>query len=116
MKKTFRKICLTAFAILISTNAFAWSWESGGQGTLNGSTWYALYNTSESSFSTISSKEYTLNAPPATVSYEAKRVAILGISGGDLKLGVYTTSYQQVYSATPPKNNYQSYYKCRFSH
>ncbi len=109
MKKTFRKICLTAFAILTSTNAFAWSWESGGQGTLNGSTWYALHNTSESSFSTFSSKEYTLNAPPATVSYEAKRGDILWVSGGDLRLGVYTTSYQQVYSATPPKNNYQSY-------
>ena len=109
MKKTFRKICLTAFAVLTSTSAFAWSWESGGQGTLKGSTWYSLYETSESSFSTISSKEYTLNAPPSTVSYDAKRVPILGVSGGELKLDVYTTSYQLVYAATPPKNSYQSY-------
>lgn len=90
----------------------AWSYDASGSAVKQvGSTYYVLYDTKEYNFSTISSKEYTLQGPGAQVYYDAERVPILGFSGGDLKLAQKVDgSYgDALYSAEPPKNSYKSY-------
>lgn len=98
---------------LAAVNAFA-AWQGSGQGIQVGDQWYALYETDESSFSTISSKEYTLQAPAAQLTYDAKCVPIkvaIEYWGGDLKVAQYLDGgwSGELYAERPPKNSYQSY-------
>lgn len=105
-----RKIFTLFVAAMAAVNMFA-AWSGSGQGVLVDGQWYALYDASEKNFSTISSKEYTLQAPAAALTYEAKCVAILGFYGGDLKVGQFIngTWSNALFSQQPPKNTYASY-------
>ncbi|MBO4661567.1 MAG: hypothetical protein J5630_02580 [Bacteroidaceae bacterium] len=74
--------------LLAATTASA-QWAGKGTGIYKNGQWYALYETSESNFSTISSKDYNLQAPGASLTFDVKCVAILGIWGGPLRVAEY---------------------------
>lgn len=93
----------------------AWgAWSGSGQGTNVGGVWYALYSADEANFSTISEKEYTLSAPGANLTYDAKCVpikVIIEYYGGPLKVAQYTNGSWSgsLFEEQPPKNSYKSY-------
>ncbi|MBQ0154454.1 MAG: Ig-like domain-containing protein [Bacteroidales bacterium] len=90
------------------------AWSGSGQGTNVGGVWYALYSADEANFSTISEKEYTLSAPGANLTYDAKCVpikVIIEYYGGPLKVAQYTNGSWSgsLFEEQPPKNSYKSY-------
>ena len=113
MKKTLKKICFTSLALLIGANAFAWSWEDGGQGTLNGNTWYSLYDDTERSIYTINDYTYTgVQAPCFQLTFTAKRhVNFIGSGAGDLKIREYYNNNWSgnIWSQNPPNGTWTNY-------
>lgn len=110
MKKYFTSFVLLFSFILPSMAA----WETAGTGILQDGVWYALYSTDEAHFSTISSKEYNLQAPAESLTYEAKCVpiqVIIEYYGGDLKVAEYVNGKygDALFSQQPPKNSYAAY-------
>ena len=103
---------LGVIALLLFTTQVAWGYSASGSAVKQvGSTYYVLYETGESNFSTISSKEYTLQGPGAQLTYDAKCVPILGFYGGDLKVAQKLDGNwsNKLFGAQPPKKSYQSY-------
>ena len=107
MKKIFTIIMVALLGL-----GQVWAYDASGSAVRQeGDVYYVLYETAESNFSTISSKEYTLKGPGAQVYYEAKCVPILGFSDGALKVAQYVDGAYggELFSEQPPKNSYKSY-------
>lgn len=112
MQKYIFRIAFVVVMILAPIKV--WGFPASGSGELHDGVWYVLYSTGEESFSTISSKEYTLSGPGAQLTYDAKCEPIKIIIeywGGDLKAAQYVNGAWSaaLFSQTPPKNRYQSY-------
>lgn len=92
--------------LLIATAASA-QWAGKGTGIDKDGQWYALYETSESWFSTISEHEYTLTAPGASMTFDVKCGDILLVWGGPLRAAQYIDGNwsDELYSYSCQKKN-----------
>ena len=77
--------------LLIATTASA-QWAGKGTGISMNGQWYALYETQESWFSTISEHEYTLQAPGASMTFDVKCGDILWVWGGPLRAAQFVNN------------------------
>ena len=95
--------------LLVATTASA-QWAGKGTGIYQNGQWYALYETTESNFSTISSKNYDLQAPGASLTFDVKCVDILFVWGGPLRVAQYVNNAwsDELYSYTCAKK--KTYY------
>lgn len=109
------RFCLVSLILMTVGIGQVWGWSTSGSAVKEkDGVYYVLYETGESNFSTIDSKEYTINGPGAQLYYDAKCVPIKVVFeywGGDLRVAqLLNNSWSsQLYGATPPKNSYKSY-------
>lgn len=92
--------------LLVATTANA-QWAGRGTGIYQNGQYYALYETAESNFSTISSKDYDLQAPGASLTFDVKCVDIAWFWGGPLWVAEYVNNawHNELYSYSCAKKN-----------
>ena len=92
--------------LLVATTANA-QWAGRGTGIYQNGQYYALYETAENYFGTINSKEYTLSAPGASLTFNVKCVDIMWVWGGPLRVAQYVNNAwsDELYSYTCAKKN-----------
>ncbi|MGM9826300.1 MAG: hypothetical protein ACI3Z8_07690 [Paludibacteraceae bacterium] len=71
---------------------------------------YALDDAAERTLNTIDNETYQINGPASQLVFTANRTAVLGFSGGNLKVDVYYDGgWHNIFDESVPKNDYQTY-------